>query len=94
MLYPCVIWVIIRGLILKLYKEDIKKIGLKTSHLNGNTTFLCSIDNAGIQSILLREVLSLFGDYKIVRNFKTRVGMRLYVEYETDLPNEIFQSVR
>lgn len=72
-----------------LYKEDLKKIGgTKCSSEDGKyLTILCSVATAGIEEILLRNILLLFGDYKITdrADFVWDNG-DVEIEFTTDFP--------
>lgn len=80
---------------MKLYKNDIKKIGYATfeNHL-GNLNILCDPLTSNIEEILLRSILSKFGKYKIIRlsDFDWKDGV-IDTEITTDLPYELFRGI-
>ena len=87
---------------MKLYKEDIKKIGNTTSQTDdGGTSFICNVDTANIEEILLRNILELFGDYKILssEDFIWESDHDIVewdlidIEFKTNLPWEIYMSL-
>ena len=72
-----------------LLKEDLKKIG-HTMYGGEDDKFLhilCNIETANIEEILLRNILLLFGDYKItaVEDFVWNNG-KTNIEFITDFP--------
>lgn len=72
-----------------LLKEDLKKIGGTkcSSHDGKYLTVLCSVNTAGLEEILLRNILLLFGDYKITdrADFVWENG-DVEIEFTTDFP--------
>lgn len=54
---------------LEIEKSDIKKIGTtiySENNNSGNTIFICELNTANIEEILLRNLLKIFGDYSII----------------------------
>lgn len=71
-----------------LYKEDLKNIGYTAYEGENDKLVICSYGKCiGIERIMLRNILLLFGDYKIVDE-----GDVLYTdgtcdwEFTTDFP--------
>jgi hypothetical protein len=55
---------------IELEKRDILKIGTTIFQNEGGTAFEFSVDDNsyGVQEIMLRNILKLFGDYEIVKS--------------------------
>lgn len=80
---------------MNLQKQDLHKIGHTiTPTKEGGTSFICSPDTCRIESILLREILLLFGDYKIISedDFIWDNGVCDW-EIITNLPYEIYMDI-
>ena len=70
---------------MKLYKKDIKAIGhTNYGDHNDNTVFECSPSTYRLEEILLREMLLLFGDYKILSSLDDATCENIQII--TDLP--------
>lgn len=80
---------------MNLQKQDLKRIGATvTPTESGGTSFICSTHTCCIEAILLREILLLFGDYKIISedDFIWDCGECDW-EIITDLPYEIYTNL-
>lgn len=80
---------------MKLYKNDIKKIGHTTfENQLGNLNILCDSLTSNIEEILLRSILSKFGNYKITRlsDFEWGNGV-IDAEITTNLPYELYKGI-
>jgi len=84
---------------MKLYKEDIKKIGNTAFHEDGLTNIICG-DTANIEEILLRNILELFGDYEILSSEdfiwdNEITGEEMYdIVFKTNLPWDIYMNIK
>ena len=76
---------------MNLYKKDIERIGGTIYEENGFTCFICNVQTASIESLLLREILLLFGNYRITseEDFMWDNGT-IDIEMKTNLPYEIY----
>lgn len=75
-------------------KEDIKRIGHTTYSVGGYTTFICSSTTCQIESILLREILFLIGDYIITSEDDEPAGDGMCDwRIETNLPYSIYSKI-
>jgi len=80
---------------MNLYKEDLKKIGSVMFENNNNLVIVSDIELASIESILLREILLLFGDYKIMEeNDYTWENDEDGIEFVTNLPYDLFKKLK
>ena len=80
---------------MNLYKEDLKKIGSVMFENNNNLVIVSDIELASIESILLREILLLFGDYKIMEeNDFTWENDEDGIEFVTNLPYDLFKKLK
>lgn len=80
---------------MNLYKTDLKKIGGTCSKNEQNNLIIISdIVLSNIEEILLREILLLFGDYRILESndFKWDNG-DICIEFVTNLPYEIYNNL-
>ena len=71
-------------------KEDINQIGIQAYVENGNMVFVCSGETCHIESILLRNILRCFGDYKIVNEIDYYEENEL--GFETNLPYSLYDE--
>ena len=88
---------------MNLYKSDLKKIGHTAYGMDwwpinhDETEFLtiiCDGRTARVEEILLREILALFGDYKIVKTLDVEgVYEMCDVEFVTNFPWEEYQKL-
>lgn len=71
---------------LKITQLDIAKIGYYVYEINHGTCFRCHIETAGIEEIILRNTLCLFGEYYLFpQNVQVKKDEK-WVEFHTDLP--------
>ena len=75
--------------------SDIKKIGMAANaSRKGTTIIFCDLSTSSIEEIFLRSILKCFGDqYQIIDqgDFEGDNGEQ-YIEYETNLPWELYKS--
>lgn len=69
---------------MKLIKEDIHKIGNTSFGYEGYLTIICNGDTYGIESILLRNILELYG-YEITNEYDWIEG-QTGIAFETTFP--------
>ena len=74
---------------MKLFKEDLNKIG-HTMYGGMDGKFLhilCNVETSNIEEILLRNILLLFGDYKITHIEECEMtDGHIDIEFATNLP--------
>lgn len=88
---------------MNLYKSDLKKIGhtaygdewwLVNHDETEFLTVICYGKTANIEEILLREILALFGDYKIVQISEINGGDDMCdVQFITNFPWEEYKKL-
>lgn len=75
---------------IEITQLDIAKIGYYVYEINQGTCFRCHIETAGVEEIILRNVLCTLGDYYLFpQNVKVNKDEQ-WVEFHTDLPFSIY----
>jgi len=80
---------------MNLYKTDLKKIGgTSLKNKQNNLVIISDITISNIEEILLREILLLFGDYKIIEenDYEWNNGDDC-IEFVTNLPYELYDKL-
>jgi len=81
---------------MKVIKSDLEKIGYQTyPNDNGTTNFICDVNTANIEEILLRNILELFDSeiLSAVDFFTGNDDEQIDIEFRTNLPWETYQSI-
>jgi len=52
---------------MELLKSDLFKLGSTVFEVDNYTCFVCKCDGSFMETIIIRECLKLFGDYKIIK---------------------------
>jgi hypothetical protein len=83
---------------LDLIKEDLNRIGNTKYEKNGFLCIICNIKTANIEEILLRNILKLFGEYKILEtndfawSEEDAENWKFDIEMLTNMPIEVYNS--
>jgi hypothetical protein len=84
---------ILKTTTMKLFKEDISRIGYDWVETEeGNLEIFSNCEECGMVEILLRNILEEFGDYRIVQDPTFEEGGKLTSGYVTNLPFNLFKE--
>lgn len=75
-----------------LVQKDIARIGYHVYEINQGTCFRCHLETAGIEEILLTNILCQFGDYYLTNNNVILNNDEKWVEFHTDLPFNVYKN--
>lgn len=80
---------------MNLYKKDIKKIGNTILQDDGYTCFICNGDTYNLESILLREILIVIGNFEIIKeeDFFWENNDLIDIKITTNLPWEFYNEI-